>query len=90
MEMVAWRPNTILGEIILPMIPIWVQIWGLSLEYQVLGIVRRLAAILGTVVQIDWSNVMPRNLRYMRVRVWIESNAPLLAGCMLQQDDGVM
>ena len=52
MAMDVWRPNTVLGEIILPMIPIWVQIWGLHLEYQMLGIARRLATILGIVVQI--------------------------------------
>ena len=54
------------------------------------GIARRLAVILGIMVQVDWSDVMLRNLRYMRVRVWIESNAPLIAGCVLRQDDGVM
>ena len=26
----------------------------------------------------------------MRVRVWLDPNEPLIAGCMLRQDDGVM
>ncbi|XWS61231.1 hypothetical protein CRYUN_Cryun07bG0108100 [Craigia yunnanensis] len=33
---------------------------------------------------------MPRNLRYMRLKVWINPHAPLIAGCMLRMDDRVM
>ena len=84
------RPNTILSEVNLPLIPIWVQLWGLPLEYQVSKMARRIAKIIGPVSQVDWMDSMPRNLRFMRVRVWIELIAPLIAGCMLHQDDSVM
>ena len=33
---------------------------------------------------------MPRNLRFMRVRVWLDPNEPMIANYMLRQDDGVM
>ena len=90
MAMDAWILNTILEEVNLPLIPIWVQIWGFPLEYQIPDIATRLAHTIGIMDQIDWIDVMPRNLKYMRIRVWINPKAPLIAGCMLQQDDGVM
>ena len=45
---------------------------------------------MGVVTQVDWNEVMPRNLRFMRVRAWIDPHAPLIAGGILRQDDGVM
>ena len=33
---------------------------------------------------------MARNLRFMRVRTWIDPSAPLISGCMLRRDDSVM
>ena len=50
MVMDVWRPNTVLGEVNLPLILIWVQIWGLPLEYQIPNIARKLAQTIGTVV----------------------------------------
>ena len=46
--------------------------------------------MIGHVTQVDWDNVIPKNIRFMRTRVWIELGAPLLAGCMMRRDDGVM
>ena len=60
------------------------------MEYQTPDVARRLTQIIDPVALIDWSEVMPRNLRFMRVRTWINHSAPLIVGCMLRQDDGVM
>ena len=38
----------------------------------------------------DGTEIFPRNIRFMRVRVWIDRNTPLMAGSMLRRDDGVM
>ena len=90
MAMDIWMPNLILSEVYLPLIPIWVQLWGLPLEYQNPTIARRFAQIMGVVTQVDWNEVMLRNLRFMRVKAWINPYAPLIAGGLLLQDDGVM
>ena len=43
MAMDIWRPNLILSEVYLPLIPIWVQLWELPLKYQNPTIARRFA-----------------------------------------------
>ena len=45
---------------------------------------------MGVVTQVDWNEVMLRNLRFMRVKAWINPHAPLIAGGLLRQDDDVM
>ncbi|XVF56040.1 hypothetical protein PTKIN_Ptkin06aG0085000 [Pterospermum kingtungense] len=52
--------------------------------------VERVARIAGPTIMVDWANVAPRNLRFMRVSVWMDTEQPLVEGCMLRRDDGVM
>ena len=32
--------------------------------------------MIGQVVQVDWNNVVLRNIRFMRVKVWFDPNSP--------------
>ena len=71
-------------------IQVWVQLWGLPLEYQQPGIAQRIAQTIGTMSEVDWTEIFPKNISFMRVRVWIDQNTPLMASNMLHRDDGVM
>ena len=86
MAMDVWRPNTPLNFVNIYYIQVWVQLWGLPLEYQQSGI----AQTIETVSEVDWTEIFPRNISFMKVRVWIDPNTPLMAGSMLRRDDGVM
>ncbi|OMO50603.1 Endonuclease/exonuclease/phosphatase [Corchorus olitorius] len=83
-----WRTNSVLRQIVPDQVPLWLQLWDLPLEYQVPSIAQRMASLAGEVIDIDWMNVIPRNIRYMRVRIWIDPHKPLVSGTMLQMDDG--
>ena len=85
-----WEPNRPFSSHYIFNTPIWVQLWGLLLEYQQPMVTRRIAHSIGDVFLVDWDYVIPRNIRFMRVRVWINPNNPLLAGCMIKRDDGVL
>ena len=43
MAMDVWRPNTPLNSVNLYYIQVWVQLWGLPLEYQQPAIAQRIA-----------------------------------------------
>ena len=90
MAMDVWRPNTPLNSVNIYYIQVWVQLWGLPLEYQQPSIAQRIAQTIGTVSEVDWTEIFPRNISFLRVRVWIDPNTPLMAGSMLRRDDGVM
>ena len=85
-----WEPNTILRSHIITQTLIWVQLWGLPLKYQQPDFVRKIAQTIGDVSVMDWDNVIPINIYFMQVRVWIDPNSPLLAGCMIKRDDGML
>ena len=65
------------------LIPMWVQIWGLSLGYYMVDFVKYLGAFIGPVEWVDWPIDYPCNLRFFRVRVIIKVNEPLFMGFFL-------
>ncbi|OMO55535.1 hypothetical protein COLO4_35935 [Corchorus olitorius] len=85
-----WNPNVPLGEIVLDRIELWLQIWGLSVEYQNAVVAEKLARTAGEVIRIDWRNQRPRNIRFLRVRIALDPRQPLAAGCTLEKDDGTV
>ncbi|OMO86751.1 Zinc knuckle CX2CX4HX4C [Corchorus olitorius] len=42
----------------------------------------------GEVLQIDWENRRPKNIRFLRVRISVDLTVPLVPGCTLERDDG--
>ncbi|OMO77915.1 hypothetical protein COLO4_24956 [Corchorus olitorius] len=83
-----WNPNIPLAQTTLPRIALWLQIWDLPFEYQQPFVARRMALSAGEVLQIDWEDRMPRNIRFMRVRISADLTVPLVPGYTLERDDG--
>ncbi|XVF60004.1 hypothetical protein PTKIN_Ptkin08bG0007600 [Pterospermum kingtungense] len=71
-------------------IPLWIQIRGLPLEYQHPNSVARIAQRAGHVTDIDWNDSIPHNPKFVRVKISIDLDVPLIAGVMLRIDDGEM
>ncbi|XVF53646.1 hypothetical protein PTKIN_Ptkin05aG0115300 [Pterospermum kingtungense] len=67
--MLQWQPNTDFNLMSFQEISLWVQLWGLPLEYHISDILTRLAQVVGPVEQLDWSEVFHTNVRYAHVPV---------------------
>lgn len=48
----------------------------------------KLASLVGDFMEVDWTPHMPRNIRFMRARVRVQINQPLLMGVMVTLDSG--
>lgn len=83
-----WRPNLVLGRLQLNFVSPWVQLHGLPLEYQYPELAERMGQIMGIFDRVDMVDRLPRNIRFMRIRVRVDLWAPLMAGFMLRLDDG--
>ncbi|KAH1037952.1 hypothetical protein J1N35_039695 [Gossypium stocksii] len=59
-----WRPGMVLRNLQLLSAPIWVQIWGLPLEYITPYIALNIGALVGNILQFDWNGIVPMNIRY--------------------------
>ncbi|XVF88170.1 hypothetical protein PTKIN_Ptkin19aG0028800 [Pterospermum kingtungense] len=77
-----WSPSIDLSSFNPSYIPVWVQFWGLPLEYQSLALVLNIGQMIGEVLQIDWDVRLQRNNRVMRARVNVKLDQPLVDGCM--------
>ncbi|OMP08987.1 hypothetical protein COLO4_05926 [Corchorus olitorius] len=62
-------------------VPIWIQLWGLPLEYQTPRVATRIAQIAGKVISVDSADVN------MRTQVLINPSKPFLPGCFIRRDD---
>ncbi|OMP08518.1 hypothetical protein COLO4_06395 [Corchorus olitorius] len=74
-----WNPNVPLGEIVLDRIELWLQIWGLSIEYHNARVAEKLARTAREIIKIDWRYQRPRNIRFLRVRIALDPKQPLAA-----------
>ncbi|OMO84704.1 hypothetical protein COLO4_21887 [Corchorus olitorius] len=87
--MEEWRENTKLKNMTIQSTPIWMQIWGLPLEYLSPHSARKFGSIAGRFEGVDWPRRITRNIRFLRARVWVNPNKPLIAGSFYRRDDGV-
>ena len=69
-------------------ISIWVQLHGLPLEYQYLELAEKICQLMGIVERVDCEDKIPRNIRFMRVKVRIDPWLLVIARFMLRLDDG--
>ena len=60
-----WRSNLVLNILQLNYVSIWVQLHGLTLEYQCLELAKRMAHMMGIFERVDWEDRIPRNIRFM-------------------------
>ncbi|OMO57312.1 hypothetical protein COLO4_35439 [Corchorus olitorius] len=91
--MQEWKPNTKLRNMKVESIPLWMQILDLPLEYLNLVVARRFGNIAGRFERLDWEGSVitntTTNIRFIRVRVWVNPHKPLLPGSFYKRDDGV-
>ncbi|KAF7841821.1 reverse transcriptase [Senna tora] len=64
-----------------------VEFWGFPLEYYTFDIAELVGSMVGTVLQVDFSDQGFRNLRYLRVKVEVDRSLPLLMGFYVLLDD---
>lgn len=60
------------GNLEVTSLPLWVQIWGLPLEYSSQASVELLGSMIGDVVQTNFNDQPVWNLSYLRVQVRID------------------
>ena len=58
------------------------------MEYQYPELAKRTGQLMGIVEKVDWEDRIPRNVRFMRVKVRIDPWVPMIAGFMLRLNDG--
>ncbi|XP_050269644.1 uncharacterized protein LOC126713816 isoform X1 [Quercus robur] len=83
-----WRPNLVLSHLQLNYISVWVQLHGLPLEYQYPELPKRMGQMMSLLERVNWEDRIPRNIRFMRIKVRIDPWLPVIAGFMLRLDDG--
>ncbi|XP_075653219.1 uncharacterized protein LOC142623662 [Castanea sativa] len=69
-------------------ISVWVQFHGLPLECQYPELAKKLGHMMGLLERVDWEDKIPRDIRFMRVKVKIDPLLLVIAGFMLRLDDG--
>ncbi|OMO97002.1 hypothetical protein CCACVL1_04713 [Corchorus capsularis] len=84
-----WTPNQPITERSMQKVEIWVELWGLPLEYQQDDAARKIAKAAGEVIRVDWADTPTRNIRFVRVIIAINPWKPLMPGCFVTRDDGV-
>ena len=83
-----WRANLVIKGLQLNYVSLWVQLHGLLLEYQYPDLAIQIGHMLRVYERIDWDAHIPRNIRFMCIRLRMNPWLPLVAGFMLRLDDG--
>ena len=82
------RPNLVVNSLHLNYVSIWVQLHGLPLEYQYPELAEQMVQLIGFVERVDCDDHIPRNIRFLQVRVSLDPWMPLISGFILRLDDG--
>ncbi|OMP07301.1 hypothetical protein COLO4_07457 [Corchorus olitorius] len=85
-----WKPNTKLRDMKVDSILIWMHVVDLPTEYLNHVMARKFGNVAGRFVMADWEGDPTSNVRFMRIRVWINPHKPLIAGAFYKRDDGVI
>ncbi|KAI7998068.1 Uncharacterized protein LOK49_LG10G02488 [Camellia lanceoleosa] len=83
-----WKPDWVLDRLIFDKMMVWVQLYGLPLECFTEEAGIRLGCTVGEVVKVDIDSLMPRNIHFLRLRVWVSLDKPLISGFFLKFRDG--
>lgn len=83
-----WTPNLVLSEHTVTKCPLWVQIWGLPLEYLTTANAVAIRSLVGHAIHVDSTDQGIRNLRYLRVQVNLDPHKPFLMGFYIQLANG--
>ncbi|KAI7996137.1 hypothetical protein LOK49_LG10G02396 [Camellia lanceoleosa] len=83
-----WKPDLVLDRLIFDKMMVWVQLYGLPLECFTEEAGVRLGRTVGEVVKVDIDSLMPRNICFLRLRVWVSLDKPLISGFFLKFRNG--
>ncbi|KAH7849853.1 hypothetical protein Vadar_023930 [Vaccinium darrowii] len=79
-----WHPNKALKDYCFDFTPMWIQVWGLPMQYLSKDVVVKLGMKFGDVddVRIPQSGI--REGRFLRIRTYINVKQPLKGGCLIK------
>ncbi|KAI8024394.1 Uncharacterized protein LOK49_LG03G03155 [Camellia lanceoleosa] len=84
----CWKPNLVLDRLIFDKMMVWVQLYGLPLECFTEEARLSVGRAVGEVVKVDIDLLMPRIIRFLRIRVWVSLDRPLINGFFLKFREG--
>ncbi|KAI8003805.1 hypothetical protein LOK49_LG08G00095 [Camellia lanceoleosa] len=79
-----WKPELVFDRLIFDKMLVWVQLYGLPLECFTEEAGVSLGRAVGDVVKVDIDSFMPRNIRFLRLRVWVSLVNLLISGFFLK------
>ncbi|KAI8031189.1 hypothetical protein LOK49_LG01G01379 [Camellia lanceoleosa] len=83
-----WKPELVLDRLIFDKMLVWVQLYGLPLECFTAEAGFRLGRAVGEVVKVATDSLMPRNIRFLCLRVWVSLVKPLNSGFFIKFRNG--
>lgn len=85
------QPNMTLHTMRVSAIPIWVQLWGLPLDYHVSAVAKDLGDVIGTTMTSDTGDIMfSSQLNFLRVKVQVDPMMPLIQNIRIRMDNNVV
>lgn len=84
------QPNMALQAMRVAALPVWVQFWGLPLEYHVQDVAKDLGNVVGTtMLSSEGAAQFSSHLNFIRVKVQIDPRIPLVQNVRIRLDNGV-
>lgn len=83
-----WTPELKIKQLLFQQSPIWIQVWGLPLEYLSSEVGQKIGSPMGEVTEVVIPEKGSRNGRIMLLLVDIDITASLRRGMKLKLDDG--
>lgn len=84
-------PNMALHSMRVVAIPVWVQLWGLPLDYHIPNVARDLGNVIGMTMHSDVGEVLySSQLNFLQVKVQIEPRLPLVQNIRIRLDNEIV
>ncbi|KAL5570715.1 hypothetical protein UlMin_020312 [Ulmus minor] len=83
-----WPPSGIWDKVDTSLVPIWVQVHGLPLMFMTQANATKLAAKVGSLLDIHKGQDGIMGWKFLRFKVLVNLNKPLFAGCFVPCSDG--
>ncbi|KAH7841581.1 hypothetical protein Vadar_031758 [Vaccinium darrowii] len=79
-----WKPNIHPKHYCFNITPVWVQAWGIPLQYLSKDVGVKLGLKFGDVDEVIIPNTGSRDGRFLRIRTYLDVSQPLKWGCMIR------
>ncbi|KAH7851615.1 hypothetical protein Vadar_014294 [Vaccinium darrowii] len=83
-----WKPEMKVHQMVFNHSPIWIQVWGLPLQFYSVAVGTKIGKSVGEFLEIDMPASGHREGRLMRIMVSIDITVPLRRGMKLKLDEG--